>query len=263
MKRKVLFFCAFAFFSLTLAYTQGCKQKYLGIEAGIDFLTGDLPIKDFIRGDVPSYYNTGEATKNLSILFFKDYFGIKTEIMNLSDKLGLSGGLRFINMNASIGKNRYGTATSDFFYLLYNQSGNNTDYLKIKDITQTSNYLGIPVELRYLFRSTDIGRFYIKTGVEFNYLLQTKTNIGFYNEAMTTFQDDVSKMVGHPGSFYSFFYGAFGLRYGQPSKPAINLELCLPTVVLSKATSGLVIPQSGGGVQVSIQIPIKQKSNNQ
>jgi len=263
MKKKVLFLLALPFFSLAVSYTQESKQKFIGIETGIDFLTGDLPLKESIRGDVPSYYNTGVATKNLSILFYKNYFGIKTEIMLFSDKLGLSGGFRFTNMHASIGKNSYLTGTSDFFYLLYNQSGNTTEYLKLKDISQTSNYLGIPVELRYLFRNTDIGRFYIKTGVEFNYRLQTKTNIGFYNEAMNTFQDNVSKMVGQPGSFSSFFYGAFGLRYGKPSKPAINLELCLPTVVLSKATSGLVIPQSGGGVQVVIQIPIKQEFNKQ
>jgi hypothetical protein len=70
-------------------------------------------------------------------------------------------------------------------------------------------------------------------------------------------------MVGHPGSISAFFYGAFGLRYGKPSKPAVNMELCLPTVVLFKAASGLVIPQSGCGMQVVVQIPIKQKSNNQ
>ncbi|HEY4788410.1 MAG TPA: hypothetical protein VIH57_20300 [Bacteroidales bacterium] len=264
MKIKFILFMAFQCIlpGKVISQKTDTIPKSLGIEAGIDLLYSNLTaFGDNIRGDVPNYYYNSETdTRNLSILFYKKYFGLRTEVYTKNNRFGFSAGLRFTNMHGSVGKNTYWGSTADFFYLLFRQQGNTTEYLKIKTIDQSSNYIGIPLEMRLFWREMWNGQLYFKIGGEFNYKLSTRTDIRFYDDAMKTFHGAVSDMIGQPRSFCSLLYSAVGIKYGKLSKVNADLELSLPTIFLTQETSGLTNPQAGSGIKLVVQIPIKKRA---
>jgi hypothetical protein len=238
---------------------QETRLKYIGIEAGMIFIESEMSSMDYVRGDIPSYYG-GNLTNSLTSLSYKSFIGIKSEFFSLNDRFGLSGGLRFSRMYSCVGKNDYWTNSTNYFYCLYRQDGVNTEYLKVKEINQTSDYIGIPIEIRYFSaKRPHLFRIYFKIGAEINYLIQTQKDIVFYNNAMNSYKEDLTAKIGQPKTFYSSIYGGGGIRIGKELKPSISIEACMPYLFLTSKSFGLVNPIFGGGFQLNVQIPIKSK----
>ena len=257
MKRNLLLIAIFLVFFSFKGLTQEVRQKYIIAEYGIDILGNELLFKDNIRGDVPNYFNMGEPADNLQHLFIKNYTGLKYEIFSRNRKFGFASGIRYTQIHALLGKDPYSGSSANFFYLLYARTGVTTEYLRIRRIEQKSSYLGVPMEMRYF--AFNLGPFmgYLKASIEFDYKIQTKTNVRFQNDSMNSYQDGVAKMAGKPRLLTSVLYASTGIRWGNPSKIFVNMEINLPTVFLLKESEGLVNPQAGSGVQISVQIPLK------
>lgn len=254
------------FFTMTLllciagrGMSQEARQKYLDVETGLDFLSSNLLFKDNIRGEMPQYYSMDESGRHVSNVYFKDYLGVKAEIFSLNQKLSFSAGLRYTRGHSYLGKNTY-SSSSTFFYLLYRQDGTTTEYLKVRDISQKSDYAGIPLEFRFFAFPLEPFLFYLKAGVEFDFRMQTRTDVKFYDSAMNSYRSDISNLVGTPRSFTSSLYGMVGISWGKPFKPTINIEVSLPTVFLTPETSGLVNPEAGTGIRLTILVPFKSKA---
>ncbi len=257
MKTKpVLLSALFIVWIFPMKGQDSIRLKSLYVETGMDFTSCYAPDnKDYIRGDVnpnPYYYEPGY----LMALLYRSYAGVKGEIRVLNNKLGLISGLRFTHMQGSLGKNDYWSTRTDFFYLLYKQDGLTTEYLKVKEITQITNYLGIPVEIRiYPYRQRGIQMYY-KFGADFNVLLSGTTNVKFDNPAMQLYENDVTGIIEDPWPFYASIHVAAGLKLGKDTKPGINIEACLPSGFLFKhMDSSFVTPDFGGGFQMNIRIP--------
>ncbi|MFH1119110.1 MAG: hypothetical protein V1775_04750 [Bacteroidota bacterium] len=239
-----------------LSPAQEIHQKFAGIEAGMTFISGEMSDMDYIRGDIP--YATGYySPPYLKSMMYKGFAGIKSEFVSLNNKFGFSGGVRFSQINCSVGRNSYWGGSTDYFYLFYRQDGVNTEYLKVKELNQRSSYIGIPLEIRFFPYRARLFRMYFKLGAEFGFKLQTQTDVVFFNKEMDIYQEEAGAMIDQPESFSSSLYGAAGLRIGRESKPAISIEICLPSVFLTSKMSGLVNPVYGGGFQMNFQIPIK------
>jgi hypothetical protein len=214
---------------------------------------------DFVRGDIPSY-PVGYSTTSLTSLTDKSFLGVKFEIFSLNDRFGLFGGLRYSRMNSSIGKNSYWGSSTNYFYWLYREEGVNTEYLKVKEIDQKSDYIGIPIEIRFFpAKRPHLVRVFFKLGAEINYLVQTEQDVVFFDEAMNPYKNDLVAKLGHPKTFYSSVYGGGGIRIGRDFKPSVSIEACMPYLFLTSKSAGMVNPIFGGGLQLNIQIPIKSK----
>jgi hypothetical protein len=259
IKSVFLFYFFLCFFSkFTWAQAQEeTRLMYVGIETGMTFIESDITNMNSIRGDVPSYSN-GYSTNSLTTLTYKSFIGIKSEIFSLNDRFGLSAGLRYSGIISSLGKGDYMANSTNYFYWLYSQDGVNTEYLRVKEINQKSKYIGIPVELRFFpARRPHLFRIYAKLGVEINCLLQTKTDVVFYDNAMDPYKNDIIAKIEKPSTFYSSIYGGGGIRIGRDLKPSVSLEICMPYLFLTPESTGLVNPIFGGGFQLNVQIPIK------
>ncbi len=256
IKIKSIILIIFLYFQINTVWGQQERAKFWGVEAGMNFIICNPPEKDFIRGDISSY-GAGKVTDNLEGLLNTGYLGAKTELRSLNNKFGLLGGIRYTRIISSIGKNTYWSETPNFFYLLYRQDGITTEYFKVRELNQTSDYLGVPIELRFFPFNQEKFRIYFKAGAEFNFLLKTKKDVVFYNKAMESYQNEVIEIIGEPNSFYSSLYFSAGFRLGKDSKPGINFEICLPYFFLTTEVSSLVTPQDqqGYGFQLNIQIP--------
>jgi hypothetical protein len=249
---KFYIFLLFTFIALS-ALGQEEKPRFLQIETGIDFISGDPPQKDYIRADVDQYYSDF-VTTSLRGLLYKNYFSIKAEKKILNNKLGLLSGIRYTSMVSTLGRDDYWNESSDFFYLLFRQEDTKTEYLKVREIKQVTGYLGIPLEARiYPYQP---GRFnvYYKIGADINYRLYSKTNAGFFNDEMEVFENELTKVVEEPLAFYSSFHLGVGFRLGPEEKPGVNFEILIPVTIIT-GRKGLVNPGAGAGLTLNARIP--------
>jgi len=233
-------------------------QKYLNVDMGVTGFVNDLPDNLKIRGDVPTYYYGNETSVNMvNGYMYKQFLGLKAEIV-IRDKFGWSLGIRYSQMKSSITKsNDY---SSDYFYLVTSETPTSTDFMKVRNINQLSDYVGVPIEFRYFPYMPRKFRVFIKLAAEGTILLKTKTNVNFGDDSMSKYESDVTKNISNPAKLSSLLYGGFGIKYGQKSKPSVSIEFSGPAWFASYKSNGMLNPIVGGGVQVNIQIPIGSKT---
>jgi len=253
LKIPLVFLCLYAGFSTA----QEGGKMFLGIEAGMTFMGSEMKNVDYVRAEMPAYPMYYYSSSSISSMYYSSFVGLKPEFFLKNDKFGLAVGLRYLRTNASIGKDQYTGTNTNFFYLLYRQDGINTEYLKVKEIIQASDCIGIPLEFRYFVYKPRLFRLYFKLGAEVNFRLRTKTDVVFYDIAMEPYQDEVTEIVGQPELFSASLYGSVGLRVGRNSKPTASVELCAPVIALNQEFSAMVSPIAGVGFQVNIQLPYK------
>lgn len=228
------------------------RLKFIGIEAGIDFLDSDIPNYDFIRGDI-TYYGSGSVSNSLQGFFQKWYLGLKTEVRSKNEKFGLSSGIRYTKINSSLGKSSYSTNSSNYFYLLYNQTGLTTEFIRINEINQVSEYIGIPLELRLLPFNQRLFNLYFKIGAEFNYLLKTDFDVIFHEQSLESYQNDVLNKFDDPDNYYFAMYAAIGWLININNNLQINIEANVPSIFVTDYSTGIINPVAGGGFQINIQ----------
>lgn len=256
MKKIALFLAVFLVVLSYIAHAQDNPLKSFYFETGMDFMICNPPDdKDYIRGDVnplPVYYESSYVMA----LMYKNYVGFKCEKRALNNKLGLLSGVRFTRIESSIGRNNYWSTGADFLYLLYNQEGTTTEYLKVKDISQVTQYLGIPLELRiYPYEERKVQMYY-KIAADINFLLKGKSKVTFHDPEMNSYSDAVGRIIEDPWKVYATVYAAVGMKIGASDKPGINIEACFPSAVICNYNSSFVEPSYGGGFQINIRFPL-------
>lgn len=255
LKSLVVFLCLYTGFSTA----QEARQMFLGIETGMTFMSCEMNNLDYVRAEMPVYPMDYYSTSSISSLLYNSFLGFKPEFFLKNDRFGIASGLRYTRTNASIWRNQNSEAGASFFYLLYRQDGLNTEYLKVKEIVQKSDCIGIPLEIRYFIYKPRLFRLYFKVGAEADFRLRTRTDVMFYDNAMEPYEDEVAEIVGQPELFTASIYTSVGLRIGRQSKPTVSIEVCAPVISLNPESASMVSPIAGGGFQVNIQLPYKSK----
>jgi len=253
--KKILLF-ALLFPLLQGTFGQDKPFRSISFEAGVDFINCEPPDdKDYIRADVVPYNYYYESASYVMALLYKNYYGLKFEKRILNNKLGVVSGIRYTRTDASIGKDTYWTPRTEYFYLLSAQDGTNTEFLKVKSITEISHYIGIPLEFRiYPYHEHKV-QLYYKIGFDFNFLINDKADVVFLNSLMESHENEVEGIIENPWKFYATACLAIGFKIGDPGKPGINIEACVPSGILSGNRNSFVAPTIGGGIQLSIRFP--------
>jgi hypothetical protein len=231
-------------------------QHFFGIEAALAFLGSDVSDQDNIRGDMPSN-EEWEPSSSVTSILYRQFVGIKYENMSLYNKMGISTGIGYCQQYGILGSSDY-WENSDFFYLLYREDGLNTEYFKISGITQTTDYIRVPLEIRFFPYQANFLRIYFKAGLDFNYRLETSTKVDFANAGMNQYEDEVVAMFEKPKQYYSSGYFGGGLRFGKPNHMMINIEALLPVFSINQNATGLVDGAAGVGCLVNVQLPLNK-----
>ena len=77
---------------------------------------------------------------------------------------------------------------------------------------------------------------------------------------MDPYEKDLIAMLEQPERISAAMYGGGGFKIGRDQKPSISIEACMPYIVLTSRSSGILQPLVGGGFQLNFQIPIKSKA---
>jgi hypothetical protein len=233
------------------------KRKFLSLEASINGIGCAAPDKEYIRA--VNDQNFDYYSNQIKALMTINYIGLRFEYRVINNLFGLSGGLRYSRMAASIGRDSYLSSDPDYFYVNYNQSELNTEYAKVREINQKGDYLGIPLEVRLYPQKEHKIKLYYKAGVSFNIKVHSKSDISFFNESMEQYQAEVIKVIEKPSPNFTTFHIGLGLKIGKSDKPGISIETYTPLGVRFPKGSYLVKPLAGSGIQLLLSIPIKTK----
>ena len=263
--KKTATICGLIFFPFLVQAQQIQEAKIsnlIGVEFGFNAFTGKTVVPervDQFRTDNP--IESGNLFNNSIEV---PYVGIKFERYFSEKRMEFAAGLRFSQFSSAIhGKSHlflFNTYDDPFLWR-FREDGAYIDYLNVTRITQTSNYLGIPLEWRYLLRGSDaFFRPYVKVGVVVNKLLSTSNLIKFENEQMNQYADAVGKQLPKPNSFNSYFYPTLGFKLGKDHYVCLNMEIQYVPFIMAKKAHPFISDSSGVGVQLSLQIPLNKKS---
>jgi hypothetical protein len=153
MKIYLLAFCllcmsAFGVHSRELTEKPPARAFFLHLESGFIYPGGNIRDNLAIRQNIGSGYAHHSSTGNIYADSYGFAGGMKLEYFNPVLMFGITTGLRFTRFNTAI--TGYSSSISDFFYLRYSMGGSDTKFARVKSITETNNFIGIPVELRFI-----------------------------------------------------------------------------------------------------------------
>lgn len=239
---------------ITWAHAQEeSRIRFVGLEVGADVLIVEVLRYDNIRSEATWYSN---SDKNVRGFGSKFYGGLKAEFRSRNNKFGFSGGLRYTKLLTSMTQGNYygySSPTGDFFYFMVAQTDNSIEYLKIKEINESSDYLGIPLAVSYAPFGEHLFTIYFKAGLEFNYRLNTTTTVEFVNPEMKEYNNEVVDQLREPGNLNAVFNTATGVRIKAGQKLTFSLEAG-PCAFLTENNSRVVNTQGTFGGQINIQL---------
>ncbi len=231
------------------------RTTFVGVETGFHAIIATYSDQGFIRGDnSPSIDLDPSSSQGIGSQLYRGFAAIRIERRTRNDKFGISTGILFSELSGYLKKNVY----PNYYYLLYDQMGTTTEYLRVREIHQTSGYLGIPIELHYFPFVRRMAGTYFIAGGNLNYRLFTNNKTTFQLPAMGKYESGVSEVVGAPSPRFVSFYGGVGWRFGKEGKPRYGVELTVP-IIMTNSVSTLMKPIVGIGVHVQVQLPIKKK----
>ena len=270
MNRRIIITC---FILLFVAQIQAQTEEIfniprfrLGVEAGIDGLFGEKNKLPMVRENhSSSYYYDGDEEYHCGFILPAQnaklfYLGLKPEYV-ISKRFTVSTGVRF-----SFNKTVY-DSDRDYFLWKVSESadGNNANYLKIKEITQSSYCLGIPLEIRFFLREKDYPvRQYLIFGAAFNFLVASNEKVSFQNSAMNKYTSDVLNQIDRSIGAYKSFYAGVGFKIGKTNHPFGNIEIHAPVITFVGDRPNSLIRTDRGtlygmGFQTTLQIPLFKK----
>ena len=232
---------------------QSERPKFFSLETGVEAIGGNKKKYDFIRAE---YYNYGDASyrvNNFSTSLTKIYAGARMEVRSKNNKFGLSAGIRFTRLKGTLVKSSY-WVTDEYFYFMSIQNETTIEYLKVKEIIQISDHLGVPIQLSwYPFRER-LFTVYFNAGLGFDYRLKTKATAMFVNSSMNQYNDEVEVKLAGTQKLITTISSRAGVKIGKWPRFGIRIELG-PSFYINSRSSSLVNARAGFGGQLNILIP--------
>jgi hypothetical protein len=216
----------------------------------------DLNEKWEIRQDIESQWNDYHNNYGSSVYSntFYNYAGIRTEYRFLNSRMGLISGLRFTTFSNKMEKD-------SFFHLRYICNNTGTEFARVKKIREINNYIGIPLELRLIPFQSKYVALSVKIGAEFNYRVNEDLSIDFVNDNMQSMEEEIINNIGvETKDFYSTLYCSLGIRLITENRVSLNMEIVLPSYIITSNNFSTIIPKTYNGFLISCQIPLIKNS---
>jgi hypothetical protein len=233
----------------------GWRQS-LHLDAGLLFPTGSIKESIAVRQNISYYYANHSSDGYVSAETSVFTTAVKWEFFNPRILMGFASGLRYTGFNTEI--SGYTARNADFYYLRYSMHESDTKFARVKSITESNNFISVPVEVTFIPLKYEELSLFVRAGVEFSLLnIKHATDIDFHNEEMEIQKDVIlSVLADTPDKFYSTLYGSLGLMYTQEDKPNFVFEVILPVHFLSKNNFAFTEIDNMAGFKFSVQIPV-------
>lgn len=215
--------------SITTIKAQPLRMVSIGIEGGFNVgWCDDADLsnirKSGIIDDCGVDWDDDASVTNM-------YVGVKPEFF-ITNQLSVDAGVRFTYTYSEYDKHY-----SRYMYWLYSQEGQNTSYIRVRNIEQESYWVGIPVDIRFVPRGLDETSVYLKAGCALNWRITTHNEVKCYKHDMKHYEDDIADQVSKPDNFALPIWLGVGMQFG-PHK-AMCIEFTFPYITEWAQTTSL------------------------
>lgn len=229
--------------------------RFINVDGGVVFPNGTIKDDIPIRQDVSSYQSFYPSSGTISTFTKAYHMSIRAELFNNIYNLGLSTGIRLLAYDTEL--SGYTHENADFFYLRYAMNDGDTKFARVQSITENKMFLTVPLELRYMpLRLKNFG-FFMRAGAELSVMSpDAEIDLEFYDSQMKVFKNEVAAgLTDDTNSFYSSFYGAVGITFGQKDKLNYSMEVFIPSPYLTDNNFMLSTVDFYSGFKFSLQMP--------
>lgn len=252
-QRFLLFSLLLIGFHGSVGFSQAAPG-FVGAEGGMSFYFSDGAKKDFMRSSASamSYNPSGGVSSYIQ----KSYAGLKYEHRFTNNRIGMFTGIRFSRLYSSIGRSGVSEGNSGYFYVLVEEQGLDTRYIRVKEINQTADYLGVPLEFRFFVSRAKRVRFYLKAGAECSFRIAQNREVVYQDAAMANYTDWLLNQIDKPKAVVGSAFLSPGIRFFPDKYPGLNLEVHILTFMLPSDAVGMLNSEAGAGFQVNLQVPL-------
>lgn len=235
-------------------------QSYLLVELNSYSPNGSINSNIAVRQKVNAYDSGYDSNGSVWSDAYGYAGGLQWMLYNSNLKLGVSTGFRYTQYLTEI----YGSvsASSDYFYLRYSESGQETKFARVESISESKEYFSIPLEVSYkVFEYKRIG-LWTRLGGEIGVMsLSHKIDMAFTESAMDHFKTTVLPSVGLPDEkALSTAYWTIGGTYRLKNGIHFRMEGIVLSKYLNTDTPFVLIKSDFfSGLMLSMQIPIFTK----
>lgn len=238
------------FLSVLMQYLHASAQQImLSTEAGLQAYSGKIKDNSHIRinpaylGQVYDPYNDYSITAGVQY----HGAGFHLERMSANEHWSVSVGLRYAFILSDIS-----AASGDYFVFRYAEQDLDTYFARIESVTQRTEYLALPLQLRFFPTHARKVRFYMKLSFENNFKIGSMGSVKFLQDEMQSNEDAVLSGLDRPGAYNAAISLAGGLRLHGNKRLAGGFEIIGPTAFLTGDALGMVSPSVGMGFQINL-----------
>jgi hypothetical protein len=224
-------------------------QKYVGIEFGIDGLGAEPYALPYLRADLQPVSFQGLSAQVQSSAY-QMFCGAKAEIKSTNGRFGFLSGLQIKSLHTALSK----IASPQYFYFQFSENESSTEYYRVKSLQQVSNYITMPLHVRYFLWDQGSLRFYASVGANLGYRIICKNQVNFQDPSMNQYKNDVTSRMGKPDPFYASGFLQGGIDIGKENKPHINIGANLPAFFMHQSSTLLKL-SAGAGLNVQFLLP--------
>lgn len=180
----------------------------LGITGGTT-VTQAIPYDfSFIRALGGSY---SDQYVNLDAQTQELHAGLALEKRFPNSRFAIATGIQYTKRTSWLGRNLYEYGMSDeFFYVLLQSEGTQTDLTKVNSVKEELTYLSVPLEGRIYPFEPRLFNLFFGLGVEYGYLIDSQVNVNFHAQQMDPFNDEVAALFNAPSDYFLSGYGTVG-----------------------------------------------------
>jgi hypothetical protein len=236
--------------------------RFVGIEAGVQVLEAKIVNSERIRANISGV--AAESRSNqLRSSSTTSYAGLRFESFLLNEKFSFSTGLQFAQTRSAIAQrvSVFDWYEPDFFFYRFREDGLNTEYVSLEEMVQTTDYLAVPVRVRFFPFKPRVFRLFFFSGASFGLKLKTESTATFNDASAQHLNDVVVQHFDKTGAFNADMYFGAGIRLGKIGRTLYGVEVSAPAFSLTPNSGGIVRPGAGVNVQFSVSIPLKMNSD--
>jgi hypothetical protein len=234
----------------------------LEFEASGGFLNGSTQQPNGVRQNQTYYHDSYYEYDLYYCGFMYSYqtvsfvaLGVKPEY-SLNNSITVAVGLRMMYGHSRL------TSDRDYFLWKVAEDGLETNYIRVKNVTQNNFFLGFPVEIKVFFHRRDLPvRAFATAGVNLDLLLASQTTPYFENKRMEKYATEIKHQIPKVNAFVPTAFVGAGLKIRRMHHPFGSIELQIPFCV-SKHTISSFLKSDGAGMELkgTFYLPIgKQK----
>ena len=233
----------------SMASAQSKRLIAIDTEVGVNVRSSDKHSLARLRGYNAAEKEIGDDRRRKDAYMICWYVGAKPEF-RINEKLSFDGGIRF-----TLAESRLRRKDNVSMKWKFAEKGINTMYISIDRLNQSSLYIGVPVDIRFVPAGLDATSVYLKAGASFNFRSVTLNHVETSQERMQDlYEDEINDQIEKPDSFALPIWMGVGIQFGHEKGACI--ELTLPYFMnLAQMSSLCKVRGSGIGLQFTYRIP--------